>query len=164
MGARGAVLASQPLSGGWESEPRMLPGNTVVMHLALRLEDGTEVENTFGREPLRFVVGDGTLAPELERALRGLEPGGRKRILLSPERGFGYPDPANVHVLPRSEFPSDLLLAPGALIGFETPAGAQVPGRIDAISEGGVTVDFNHPLAGHQLILEVQLLSVMSPD
>jgi FKBP-type peptidyl-prolyl cis-trans isomerase SlpA len=142
----------------------MLPGSAVVMHLALRLEDGTEVENTFGREPLRFVVGDGTLAPELERALRGLEPGDFRRVVLSPQQAFGYPDPANVHVLPRSEFPSDLPLAPGALIGFETPAGAEVPGRIDAVSDAEVTVDFNHPLAGHQLTLQVQLLSAMSPD
>ncbi len=130
------------------------------MHLALRLEDGTEVEDTFGGEPLRFVVGDGTLAPELERLILGLEEGSHRRLTLSPEHAFGSPDPGNVHLLPRTDFPSNMGLSRGMLIGFETPAGREIPGRIEALFADAVAVDFNHPLAGRRFTFEVQVLSV----
>ena len=138
------------------------PGATVVMHLALRLLDGTEVENTFGREPLSFVMGDGSLAPELERLLYGMRRGQFLRREVSPVEGFGYPDPDNVHSVARCEFPDDMDIAPGMVVGFALPTGEEIPGRIDEVGDSEVRIDFNHPLCGHRFLLEVEVLSVAS--
>ena len=37
------------------------PGRQVCLHLAVYLEDGSEVLSSFGDEPMRFRIGDGTL-------------------------------------------------------------------------------------------------------
>lgn len=130
------------------------------MHYSLTLADGTVPESTFGGEPLRFLVGDGAVEPGLERMLYGLKTGERCRLAIAPGQAFPLPDLSNVHELPRSDFPGEMRLAPGMLIAFTLPSGQEVPGRIQAVSETEVAVDFNHPLAGHQLILEVKVLEV----
>lgn len=139
------------------------PGSTVTLHLSLALEDGTIAESTFGAEPLTFTLGDGTLAPGLELALYGLYPGDTQRIELTPDQSFGRRDPANIHPVSRAAFPVDLQIAPGVIVGFETPDGAELGGAVLALDRDTVTVDFNHPLAGHAITFDVEILAVLPP-
>ena len=136
------------------------PQSRVVMHFSLTLEDGTIAESTFDSDPLEFVMGDGTLIGGLELALYGLKPGDRQRLTMQPQDAFGFPDPESVHVMPRSEFASDMELKPGLIIGFTTPSGEEVPGAVLEVRDDEVKVDFNHPLAGHELIFDVEILEV----
>jgi FKBP-type peptidyl-prolyl cis-trans isomerase SlpA len=132
----------------------------VVMHFRITLEDGTEADSSYGEEPMRFQIGDGTLSEGLEAVLLGLSVGARQTFLLSPEQAFGYPDTANIHELPRSDFSREMMLEPGVIIGFETPSGEELPGMVLEADEEKVKVDFNHPLAGRHLEFEVEILEV----
>ena len=136
------------------------PGCQVTLHYRLCLEDGQEVDNSRSGEPLVFVVGDGTFAAGLEGFLLGLEAGSSSRYTVAPEQVFGYPDPDNIHALPRDDFPPELGLEPGLVLSFSSPAGDEVPGTIVELDEARVTVDFNHPLAGHTLLFDVEILEV----
>lgn len=141
------------------------PGSEVVMHFTLAIEDGTVAESTVDAEPLHFVLGDGTLVEGLEHALYGLKAGDRQSLLIAPENAFGYPDEDYVITMPRSEFPADMALEPGLIIGFTTPAGHEVPGAVLEVTGESVQVDFNHPLAGHELSFDVEILEVAAgPD
>jgi FKBP-type peptidyl-prolyl cis-trans isomerase SlpA len=62
--------------------------------------------------------------------------------------------------MPRSEFPADMQLEVGMIIGFSTPSGEEVPGAIQEIKDDEIVVDFNHPLAGHEVIFDVEILEV----
>lgn len=139
------------------------PGSTVTLHLSLTLEDGTVAESTFGGEPHTFTMGDGTLASGLELALYGLYPGDTQRIRLTPEQTFGRRDPANIHRVPRASFPVDLHIEPGVIVGFETPGGDEVGGVVLAVEADAVEVDFNHPLAGHEITFDVEIIDVQPP-
>jgi len=139
-------------------------GSTVTLHLSLALEDGTVAESTFGEAPLTFTMGDGTLVHGLELGLYGLRPGDRQRLELYPEQAFGLHDPENIHTMPRSEFSPEIALEPGLIIGFDTPNGDEVPGAIVSVGEDTVEVDFNHPLAGHMVIFDVEILDVVPAD
>jgi FKBP-type peptidyl-prolyl cis-trans isomerase SlpA len=139
------------------------PGSTVTLHLSLTLEDGTVAESTLGGEPLTFTMGTGTLASGLELALYGLYPGETQRIELTPEQAFGRRDPAKVHRMPRAAFGPDLVLEPGAVIGFETPEGEEIGGAVLSLDADSVEVDFNHPLAGHVITFDVEVLDVVTP-
>ena len=140
------------------------PGSKVLMHFTLSLEDGTVAETTRDdNEPLEFVMGDGTLIEGLELALYGLKAGDKQTLSIEPKLAFGFPDPENVHSMPRHEFPQEMQLARGVIMEFNTPAGDEVPGTVVEVNDSEVKVDFNHPLAGDQITFEVEILSVEAP-
>jgi len=122
--------------------------------------DGTVAENSFHEEPIQFFIGDGTMIEGLESVLYGLKVGDRKKITLAYGDTFGEVDEDNVHTLTREEFSPDFDLAPRQIIGFTTPSGEEVPGTIVEVLEDEVIVDFNHPLAGHDLIFEFEILDI----
>ena len=140
------------------------PGSTVTLHLSLTLEDGTVADSTFEGEPFTFVMGDGTLVSGLELALYGLYPGDTQRLELTPEQAFGLRDPQHVHQMPRSAFTENFKLAPGVIVGFETPEGEELAGAVLALDADSVTVDFNHPMAGHSITFEVEIIEVVPAE
>jgi len=135
-------------------------GSKVTMHFSLTLEDGTVAEDSFDSEPLEFIMGDGSLNEGLELGLYGMKAGEEETLSMTPEQTFGFHDPENLHEMLRSEFDADMDLAEGMIIGFTTPAGDEVPGIIREVSDKLVIVDFNHPLAGHELLYRVKILDV----
>jgi FKBP-type peptidyl-prolyl cis-trans isomerase SlpA len=136
------------------------PGCEVQMHFTLTLEDGTVADTTRNDEPIQFVMGDGTLIEGLELALYGLSQGEKQCIAIEPRDAFGFPDEDNIHSLNRNEFPTDIQLEVGQIIEFSTPSGEEVPGAIMALNDDEVVVDFNHPLAGHVIVFDVEILKI----
>ncbi len=130
------------------------------MHFTLSLADGTVADSTRDGEPLQFVMGDGTLIEGLELVLYGLKAGDRQCLSIEPRDAFGFPVEENIHAMPRNEFPADMQLEAGLIVGFTTPSGEEVPGAIQEIKGDEVVVDFNHPLAGHEVIFDVEILEV----
>lgn len=136
------------------------PGSKVTLHFSISLKDGTVVENSFNSEPLTLVIGEGDFESGLEQLLYGLCEGQRKRFVIPPEQGFGFPDPEAVHSLTKREFPANIQLEAGLIVEFTTPGGDQIPGTILKIDDDKVEVDFNHPLAGREFVFEVEILEV----
>lgn len=139
------------------------PGSEVVIHCAITLEDGTVAENTFGEEPLRFVMGDGTLFRNVELALYDRRVGTRETLVIDPEHAFGMRDENAIVVQSRADFPAEMEIEEGQIIAFSGPEGEEVLGAIRQISGDQVTVDFNHPLAGHEITFEYEVLEI-HPD
>lgn len=135
------------------------PGTRVNLNFALVLEDGSEIDNNFESDPVSFVFGDGNVLAGFEQKLVGLVAGDTKEIAVSPEDGFGQPNPNNVQEVKRSSFgPEELSL--GLVCSFADAEGGELPGVIIGLDESTVTVDFNHPLAGRTVIFKVAIHSV----
>lgn len=113
---------------------------------------------------MQFIIGDGTMIEGLESVLFGLKSGDHKRLTIDPQQTFGDPVEENIHTLSRSEFSSEMDLAPGLIIGFTTPSDEEVPGTILEVLADEVVVDFNHPLAGHELVFEFEIIDVKSAN
>ena len=139
------------------------PGCRVTMHFTITLEDGTVADTSREGEPLTFTMGDGSLIEGLELALYGLKAGDRQVVTLDPREAFGFPDPDNVHRLPRGEFPADMPPEEGQIVAFSTPSGEEIPGAIVEVGEDEVTVDFNHPLAGHEIVFDTEIIAIQPP-
>ncbi len=138
-------------------------GDEVVLHCSITLEDGTVAESTFGDEPIRITMGDeSVLINGLQLALYGLKVGDRESISIDPDNAFGMPDDEAIQQMPRSDFPADMQLEEGQIIAFSTPDGDEIPGAVKQLDENTVTVDFNHPLAGHELKFEAEILEVIA--
>ncbi len=139
-------------------------GSKVTLHFSLKLADGMLVESSFDDQPETVVIGDGSLDHGLEMALIGLCPGDRQTLTLMPGQAFGERDPAAIHAVPRTQFPADMVLEPGQIIGFSDEQGGEVAGAVLALDDKEVRVDFNHPLAGREIIFEVEILAVENPS
>ena len=143
-----------------DSPETIQPGSEVVMHFSITLEDGTVADSSVGEEPLHFVMGDQTLIEGLELALYGLKVGDKQSLKIDPENAYGYPDPDNVHAMKIEDFPKDMKIKKGIIVGFATPAGDEFPGTVTEVDEKQVTVDFNHPIAGHEITFDVEILEI----
>lgn len=135
-------------------------GSAVAMYFSITLEDGTVAETTELGDPLYFKMGDGTLVEGLELALYGLQAGDKQSLKIGPENAYGYSDPDNIHTMDLADFPDDMELARGVIVSFAMPDGEEYPGMIKEVRSEQVTVDFNHPLAGHEILFEVEILEV----
>jgi len=140
--------------------PTVKDDSHIEMSFTLTLADGTLVEQTEPGKPLDFTIGDGTFVNTLEQMLVGLELGTEAKLTLSPERAFGLPNPDNFQKMSRSDFPSEMNLEEGHVIGFNTPTGEEVPGTINWVSDEEVEVDFNHPLAGATVIFKAKIETI----
>jgi len=144
-----------------DNKEKITAGSSVLIDYTLALEDGTVIESTQETDPLRFTIGDGSLIEGLEAALIGLRAGDRQCVQLDPREAFGFADETNVHLMSRDKFPAEMELEPNLIIGFTTPSGEEIPGKIlELPDENLVVVDFNHPLAGHSITFDVKVLAV----
>ena len=146
------------------SDHEILPGGKVVLHLSIHLEDGTEAVSTFGEDPVELQMGDGTLQPGLELAIYGLKAGDTQTLALLPEQAYGLRDPALIQHMPLTDFDAAFTPEKGQIIAFALPNGEEAPGMILGVEHGQVEVDFNHPLAGHEISFKVEILDVSPPD
>ena len=65
-------------------------GETVAVHYTMSLADGTEVDNTYKRRsPFRFKVESGQVVKGWDEAVLGMKVGGKRRIVVPPELGYG---------------------------------------------------------------------------
>ena len=136
------------------------PGTRVTMHFALRLPDGEVIDSNFEREPATFTVGDGNLLQGFEKAILGLQEGDRKTVVIKPEDGFGQRNPNNVQEIARNQFGADIELQEGLMLSFADAQKTELPGVVKRFNDDVVTVDFNHPLAGHDILFEVAILKI----
>jgi FKBP-type peptidyl-prolyl cis-trans isomerase SlpA len=136
------------------------PGSRVTLHYELRLADETVVDSTRAGEPATFLMGSGELIELLEQRLLGLKSGERRHFEISAAESQTAVSAEAVQTLARSDFPEELALEIGQVFGFATPSGEEVPGLIVSISDTEVMVDFSHPLAGRDLIFDVEILAV----
>ncbi len=133
----------------------------ITLHFALKLESGEVVDSNFEAEPAHCRLGDGNLLPGFEQHLLGLRAGDRREFAIDVAVGFGEVNPDNVQTFSRSRF-TGLSLEPGLVVSFADAANNELPGVVSRIDGDSVTVDFNHPLAGHRLVFQVHILEVLS--
>jgi FKBP-type peptidyl-prolyl cis-trans isomerase SlpA len=136
------------------------PGTRVTLHFALRLVDGKVIDSNFEREPATFTVGDGNLLQGFEKAMIGLQEGDRKILTIKPEDGFGQRNPNNVQEIARNQFGSDIELEEGLMLSFADAQKTELPGVVKRFNDDVVIVDFNHPLAGRDILFEVAILNI----
>ena len=132
----------------------------VTMHFALKLPDQTVLDTTRQKQPATLEIGDGNLLPGFEAVIHGLQAGANEIFTIKPEQGFGMPNPNNTQRIARDQFPEDMVLEEGLVISFADASQAELPGVVSSYDDEMVIIDFNHPLAGKDIIFEVDIIDV----
>lgn len=135
-------------------------GDKVKVHYRGTLDDGSEFDSSHGREPLDFTLGEGMLIPGFEKAVIGLEKGGKVTVKIAPEDAYGEHDPQQVIPVGREQFPEDMQLEVGMTIQLQAPDGSVIDSMITEVKETEVMLDANHPLAGQALTFEIEVVEV----
>ncbi|NPA41923.1 MAG: peptidylprolyl isomerase [Aquificae bacterium] len=136
--------------------------NTVVsFHYTLKdKETGSLIESSKETgQPVTFLVGAGEIIPGLEKRMLGMSAGETKSIEVPAQEAYGPRDPNLVQKAPREYF-QNIPLEKGLPLQAQTPEGGVVNMIVVDFDENTVTVDMNHPLAGRDLIFEVEILDV----
>ena len=111
-------------------------------------------------KPIPIVVGGNHLLPAIEEEIVGLDAGDRKTVEVDSDNGFGPRDPKAIQLIPMKEFKKQGMTPyPGMRISAE---GGE--GRILTVNGGRVKVDFNHPLAGKDLIYDVEVTEIIEDN
>ena len=133
-------------------------GDTVLVRYRLISEQAQYVDETCWDSPVQITLGQDTVPDWLESSLLS----GELHTVLTAsqvEEIAGEHEEAKLMMMPRSEFPADLALEAGLIMAFSPPEGDEIVGRIDDFNEDFVAVDFNHPFAGAEVVLEVVVVS-----
>ena len=119
-------------------------------------EAGTDtvIDSNKGAQPLEFITGKGQIIPGLEKELVGMNEGESKTITVKAADAYGEVNPEARQTLPREQFEGIDLQKGMALYG-QGEGGQTVQVTVVDFNDKEVTIDFNHPLAGKDLIFDV---------
>ncbi|UJQ95192.1 FKBP-type peptidyl-prolyl cis-trans isomerase [Mariluticola halotolerans] len=136
-------------------------GDTVRIHYTGKLTDGTQFDSSTGRDPLEFQLGAGQVIKGLEKEIDGMEVGTKSTVTIPAPEAYGAHDPAQVQRVERTVIPADIDLQVGMQLGANTQNGNQITLTVTEIGDAEVTLDANHPLAGKDLVFDVELVEVV---
>ena len=125
-------------------------------------ESGTTevVDTNKGTEqPLEFITGKGHIIPGLEKAIEGMSVGESGDMLILAVDAYGELDENAIQTLPIEQF-EGVELKDGLTLYGQGEEGQTVQVTVKSFTETEVNVDFNHPLAGKDLMFSVTILSV----
>ncbi len=112
------------------------------------------------RDPLEFVLGEGQLIAGFEQAVLGMTPGESKTEKIPAEEAYGPHREEMVVEVERQQLPDNIPLDVGQQLQIQQAPNQIIPVVITAISESKVTLDANPPLAGKDLIFEIELVGI----
>ena len=143
-------------------EIRITDGSTVSLHFEVSLPNGTVIDSTFGRdEPVTLTIGDESLLAGFEQVLINLKAGDTRTAHLPPDDAFGQWNSDNVQTFAKAQF---ALSEPNPVVGmmmeFADKGKNTLAGVISEVNDDTVKVDFNHPLAGQDVLFKVQIFKV----
>jgi peptidylprolyl isomerase len=134
-------------------------GDRVQIHYTARFVDGTVFASSHSNEPLQFTAGGREVIEGVSQAVLGMRAGESKLVAVTPELGFGERDNALERQVPLTELPDSVKVGDQ----LSARAGDRVlPVWVRELGEGYAVLDANHPLAGHNLIFEIELVSFHS--
>ncbi|HVI45912.1 MAG TPA: peptidylprolyl isomerase, partial [Chitinophaga sp.] len=135
-------------------------GDTVKVHYHGRLTNGTTFDSSEGRPPLEFKVGAGMVIKGFENGVLDMKVGDKKTIHIPVDQAYGPKNDEMIMDFPKENMPADLNPEVGMQLQMSNPEGQVFPVRVAAISSEFITLDANHPLAGEDLVFDLELVSI----
>ena len=136
---------------------KVADGMKITMAYTITLPDQTVAASNAGQEPLSYIQGRHEIFPTLEAAVAGMWAGEKKVVPLTPDQAFGSYDEKKKFTVKREQLPHEAKV--GTLVSTKEGLVAKIVGMTDT----SAVLDFNHPLAGKNLVFNVTVLKVEKP-
>ncbi len=131
-------------------------GNTVKVHYTGKLEDNQVFDSSNGKEPIEFLVGSQQVIEGFESAVLGLNKGDKTTVNIPADKAYGELREDLLITVPKNQVPSDVQV--GAQLQGIGQNGEPFNVTVKNINESEVVLDANHPLAGKNLIFEIEVV------
>ena len=135
-------------------------GDTVKVHYTGKLVDGTQFDTSTDDDPLEFTIGQGQLIAGFEQAVIGMSPGESKTAEISAEEAYGSHNEELVLQVDRGEFPDHISPSKGQQLKMQQDDRVFTV-MVTDVSGSDVTLDANHPLAGRDLVFDIELVEIV---
>ncbi len=134
--------------------------DTVKVHYTGKLGNGQIFDSSVDREPLEVTLGQGALIPGFEKGLIEMEVNEKKTINIAKEEAYGDVQKELFQRVNKEDLPEGIVPEVGMGLVAKNPDGSEQPLRIAEVNETDIVIDANHPLAGHDLTFELQLVEI----
>lgn len=137
--------------------------STVTIAFTGKLDNGEVFISVEEQDPLLTKIGNSDLPPTVEAALVEMTVGERRKIRIPPEEGFGARQKDLLQTIDNQKMVDALQPKPGMVLALKIDKDGveeKVPATVISVEGSQVTVDYNHPLAGHHLTYELHLLGI----
>jgi FKBP-type peptidyl-prolyl cis-trans isomerase 2 len=135
-------------------------GDTVRVHYHGRLTDGTTFDSSEGRDPLEFQVGAGMVIKGFDNGVIDMQVGDKKTLDIPVDDAYGPKNAELIMEFPKDNIPAELNPEVGMDLQMSNPEGQVFPVKVAAIGSEFITLDANHPLAGEDLVFEIELVEI----
>lgn len=135
-------------------------GDNIKVHYTGKFEDGTVFDSSEGKEPLEIVVGSGQVIPGFDEAVVGMKIGEKKNVFIPVEKAYGIRNDDLVMTVPTAHVPPDIKPEIGLRLEMGAPDGGVLRVVVVDITDEEVILDANPPLAGNNLIFDLELVAI----
>ena len=137
--------------------------DTVVkFHYSVTDLQGAEIDSSREREPLAILLGHGGLIPGVEQAIEGRGAGERFGVTIAPGDGYGPHRPELTQRIAKKYFRNPDALRPGMQTTLQSSEGHRTV-TVVKVGSSVIDVDLNHPLAGKDLVFDLEIVEVREP-
>lgn len=135
--------------------------DVVKVHYTGKLNDGQVFDSSLEREPLQVELGKGQLIPGFEKGLIDMEVNEKKTIKIEKNEAYGEVNEALFHKVPKKDLPEDIKPEVGMGLVGNNADGSQQQFRIAKVEAENIIIDANHPLAGQDLVFDLELVEIL---
>ena len=135
-------------------------GDKVKVHYHGTLRTGETFDSSQGREPLEFTVGSGQVIKGFDEGVKGMSVGEKRTVEIGVQDAYGEKSQDLLIEFPKEQFPADMNPEVGQQLMMSNGSGQSFPVVIKEVREDSVLLDANHPLAGQDLIFNIELVEI----
>jgi peptidylprolyl isomerase len=136
-------------------------GDKVKVHYHGKLTNGETFDSSAGREPLEFEVGSGSVIKGFDEGVSGMRVGEKKTINIPVDEAYGERSEDMLIEFPKDRFPKDMEIKEGMQLMMSNGTGQNIPVIVTEVKDDAVILDANHPLAGEELIFDIELVEIV---
>jgi len=136
-------------------------GDKVKVNYHGKLRSGETFDSSEGREPLEFTVGSGQVIKGFDDGVKGMNVGDKKTVEINVEDAYGEKNQEMIIEFPKAQFPPDMNPAVGMQLMMNNGSGQSFPVTVAEVRDDSVLLDANHPLAGQDLIFDIELVEIV---
>ncbi len=134
--------------------------NTIKVNYTGKLSNGQIFDTSEGKEPIEFVLGQGRLIPGFEKGLIDMKLNEKKTIEIAKDQAYGDVNDNLIQEVNKTELPQDMEPKVGMGLVSKSPDGKEINLMVVEVKDESIVIDGNHPLAGHDLIFDVEVVEI----